>query len=82
MATTAALLQALLQAGADPAAARSSGGTALHEAATLGSLQCAQLLLLAGAPWEAVDGRGDSPLKCARRSGWTDIAGMALCCML
>src|SRR5581483_6437030 len=48
----------LLERGADPASGNAHGWTALHQAASMGDLELAQMLLAAGAPID-VPARGD-----------------------
>jgi uncharacterized protein len=71
------LIQALLDAGADPNARQQQGWTALHEAVRRGDEAMAQSLLAAGADPQAraEDGTTPDDLRAARRSAPADPPG-------
>jgi ankyrin repeat protein len=67
----------LLERGADPASANAHGWTALHQAAYVGSLELAQMLLAAGAPID-VSARGDGGTPLIVALFWGQIVPVEL----
>jgi hypothetical protein len=68
----AALVRALLASGADPAHAGAEGTTPLHAAALADRADAAAALLEAGAPVDAVDRDGRTPLSHAASAAMVD----------
>lgn len=64
-----AVVHAFLARGSDPNARDANGGTALHWAASRGSIEIARLLLDAGADARAIDAQGRTPLQIAESKG-------------
>jgi ankyrin repeat protein len=64
-----AVVHAFLTRGSDPNARDANGGTALHWAASRGSVEIARLLLDAGADALATDAQGNTALQVAERKG-------------
>jgi ankyrin repeat protein len=75
----AAVVQQLLNAGADVNGARGDGLTALHAAALEGDLQIAQMLIVAGANITAGTAlTGSTPLHLAARNGQAAVVELLL----
>lgn len=64
-----AVVHAFLAKGSDANSRDAKGGTALHWAASRGSVEIAQLLLEAGADPAATDAEGNTPLRVAETKG-------------
>jgi len=73
-----AMVTLLLEKGADPAQAPSSGETPLHVAAKRGELGIARQLLLKGAPIEARTSAQYTPLLSALNGGAVQVAALLL----
>ncbi len=72
----AALIQWLVEHGAEVNRANNTGFTPLHHAAEAGSLAAAEMLLKLGANVKATTQRGATPLMIAGARGKTDVAAM------
>lgn len=70
------LVRMLLDAGADPNARSTSGGTPLHTAGFTGNVPVTKMLLAAGADPEATDAKGLTPLDHAREKGHPEVAAV------
>ena len=68
-----ALVQQLLEAGADPRRATTAGITPLHSAVILGRAALAARLLAAGADSHAADQYGRTPIDWARLKARPDV---------
>lgn len=71
-----ALLEALLEAGADPNARQRGGYCALHSAAANGDKGLVELLLARGADKSAVGDDGRTPLQIARERGQSQLEAL------
>ncbi len=71
-----AVVHAFLVKGSDPNAQDANGGTALHWAASRGSVEIARLLLDAGADASTADGDGNTPLQVAERKGRRNLVAL------
>ncbi|KAG1702482.1 hypothetical protein DVH05_009432 [Phytophthora capsici] len=73
-------VEILIKEGADVNLIDSSASrrTPLHEACEAGHVSVVELLLRAGARWDAMDVGGDSPLHVACRGGWTRVVRVLL----
>lgn len=72
----AALIQWLIEHGAEVNRANNTGFTPLHHAAETGSLAAAETLLKLGADLNATNRSGETPLAVAKRTGKTEVAAM------
>lgn len=70
------LVEALLDAGADPNAIQNDSFRALHSAAQNGDIEMARLLLSRGADPTLANDRGELPRDLALKSGHTDLAAL------
>ncbi|MEW6277863.1 MAG: ankyrin repeat domain-containing protein [Candidatus Eremiobacterota bacterium] len=73
------VLEALLDAGADPSACDASGGTALHSASDHGHARTVRRLLEGGAPINSIDGIGATALDFAVASGHQEVVEVLRC---
>ncbi len=71
-----AVVHAFLVKGSDPNTRDANGGTALHWAASRGSVEIARLLLDAGADPSTTDGDGNTPLQVAQQKGRQKLVAM------
>jgi len=72
----AAMIQWLIDRGAEVNRANNTGFTPLHHAAESGSPAAAEMLLKLGAALKATNRRGETPLAVAKRRGMTEVAAM------
>lgn len=72
------LVREVLREGCDPNAVAQNGWTALHEAASMGNIECTLLLLKAGANPNVQDVKECTPLHLAAKNGKIEVVKLLL----
>ncbi len=71
-----AMMETLLENGADANAIQSGGWSALHEAAGRGEIEMVRMLLRHGARKDAKNDEGTTPRTLAEEKGYSDVANL------